>query len=187
MNHMETDPNSRADRLSRSHLLVRPMDASDAVAVLEIYRDGLATGHATFQDTVPSWHEWDRTHLITCRLVVLDGDRLAGWAALSPVSARPVYRGVAEISLYVSAASRGHGVGRALLETLSEAADQAGIWTLQSGIFPENRASLALHDALGFRRVGTRQGLGLMTYGPCAGQWRDVIMLERRSSRVGTT
>ena len=187
MKHSENEPKVRHDRVGRRPPLIRPMEAGDARAVLEIYRDGLATGHATFQDSVPSWQEWDRNHLISCRLAAESGDRIIGWAALSPVSARPVYRGVAEVSLYVLTSAHGRGVGRALLESLTEAADQGGIWTLQSGIFPENRASLALHDALGFRRVGTRRRLGLMTYGPCAGQWRDVVIVERRSTRVGTT
>ncbi len=164
---------------------IRPMTAGDAASVLTIYQEGIETGHATFQEAAPAWPDWDRTHLAACRLVAETGAGLAGWAALSAVSARPVYRGVAELSLYVAAASRGHGVGRALLSALVDAADQDGIWTLQTGIFPENQASITLHRSLGFRVVGTRERLGLMTFGPCAGQWRDVVMIERRSSKAG--
>jgi phosphinothricin acetyltransferase len=166
-------------------LTIRAMRDSDADAVLRIYQEGIDTGHATFQDSAPDWAGWSTGHLPECRLVAgLDG-RTAGWAALSGVSSRCVYRGVAEESIYIGAAARGHGIGRKLLQALIEASEQAGIWTLQSGIFPENRASLALHQQLGFRILGIRERLGMMSYGPMAGQWRDVVFVERRSDRVG--
>ncbi|PPH86364.1 N-acetyltransferase [Rathayibacter sp. AY1D3] len=152
----------------------------DWAAVETIYREGIATGHATFEAEPPTWEAFDVGKLDVGRLVAVDGDRVLGWAALSPVSIRPVYRGVVEHSVYVASAARGRGAGAALLQTLIEAADAAGIWTIQSSIFPENTASLALHDSAGFRRVGTRDRIALMTYGPAAGTWRDTILIERR-------
>ncbi len=157
------------------------MSASDGEAVLRIYGEGISTGHATFQDHVPSWPGWDRGHLARCRLVSETGGEITGFAALSAVSARPVYAGVAEVSVYVSEAARGHRLGLALLQALVVASEEAGIWMLQAGIFPENVASLALHAACGFREVGRRERLGRMRYGDLAGRWRDVILLERRS------
>ena len=161
---------------------VRAMAAHDAERVLAIYRDGIETGDATFQAETPPWDAWDRGHLASPRLVAEDGDdgAVLGWAALSPVSARPVYAGVAEVSVYVAEEARGRGVGRALLEALVEGSEAAGIWTLQAGIFPENEASVRLHESVGFRRVGRRERLGRMH-----GRWRDVLLLERRSDRVG--
>ncbi|HQR17099.1 MAG TPA: N-acetyltransferase family protein [Gemmatimonadales bacterium] len=161
---------------------LRPMEPADWPAVAEIYREGIATGHATFNTEAPSWEEWDRSHLAACRLVAVDGGEVLGWAAMIPVSDRCVYAGVAEESVYVSARARGKGVGRLLLEGLIAASEDQGIWTLQAGIFPENTASIALHERLGFRLVGRRERLGKTA----AGQWRDVLMLERRSDRVGT-
>lgn len=156
------------------------MLASDWPAVARIYREGIETGDATFETEVPGWDDWDRGHLDTCRLVVeIDGDVVA-WAALSPVSPRHVYRGVAEPSIYVGAEARGRGVGKALLASLIEASEEAGIWTLQTGVFPENEGSVALHESQGFRVVGTRERVG-----EHHGRWRDVLLLERRSGRVG--
>jgi phosphinothricin acetyltransferase len=156
------------------------MTAADWPRVREIYAEGIATGHATFQTAPPAWEEWDAEHLCAPRLVALLGGEVAGWAALSPVSRRPVYAGVVEVSVYVADAARGRGLGRLLLGELVHASEAAGIWTLQAGIFPENTASLALHERCGFRRVGLREQLGAMQ-----GRWRDVLLMERRSRTVG--
>jgi phosphinothricin acetyltransferase len=145
-----------------------------------IYVEGIATANATFETEAPEWEQWDRAHLPHSRLAARSGGELLGWAALSPVSGRCVYAGVAEVSLYVAAAARGQGVGRALLRALVRASEAHGIWTLQAGIFPENAASLAVHCACGFREVGRRERIGRMD-----GRWRDVLLLERRSERVG--
>lgn len=161
---------------------VDPMLPDDADAVLAIYAEGIATGQATFQTDVPSWDEWDAGHLGAPRLVARTEDgRVLGWCALSPISRRPVYAGVAEESVYVAAAARGQGVGRALLEAMVQASEDAGIWTMQGGIFPENAASIAVHAACGFRIVGTRSRIGRHF-----GRWRDVVLMERRSLVVGT-
>ena len=159
---------------------VGPMEAEDWPAVAEIYRQGIATGNATFETEVPAWEVWDAGHLETGRLVARVGDAMAGWAALSPVSDRCAYAGVAEVSVYVAEDHRGRGVGRRLLAALIEASEEAGIWTLQAGMFPENEGSLALHRKLGFRVVGRRERLGTLD-----GRWRDVMLLERRSGTVG--
>lgn len=159
---------------------VDPMREADWPAVADIYRQGIESGDATFETAVPSREAWDAAHLTAGRLVVREGDRVLGWAALSPVSERCAYGGVAEVSVYVDAAARGRGLGRRLLEALVEASEEAGIWTLQAGIFPENEPSLAIHRRCGFRVVGRREWLGRL-----GGQWRDVILLERRSGRVG--
>ncbi|HJU54598.1 MAG TPA: GNAT family N-acetyltransferase [Pyrinomonadaceae bacterium] len=156
------------------------MSAADWEAVRAVYLEGIATGDATFETVAPAWEKWDAAHLPHCRLVAKFGTTIAGWAALSPVSARRVYAGVAETSVYVAAAFRGTGVGRALLRALINCSEQHGIWTLQAGIFPENAASLALHLQHGFREVGRRERLGKMN-----GRWRDVILLERRSEVTG--
>lgn len=166
-------------------ITLRPMRDADAETVLRIYREGIATGQATFQAEAPSWPDWDRGHLAHSRLVAEIAGEAVGWAALSATSARPVYRGVGEVSLYVAAPARGRGVGRRLLDGLIAASEAAGMWTLQAGIFPENRASLALHHACGFRTLGTRRRVGRMTHGPLAGRWRDVALLERRSAVAG--
>ncbi len=156
------------------------MKPADWPRVRAIYEEGLATGEATFETAVPAWDDWHADHLEPCRLVArLDGE-VVGWAALSPVSDRCVYGGVAEVSVYVAADSRGRGVGTALLAGLVEASEEEGIWTLQAGVFPENQASVAAHESVGFRLVGVRQRLGRLR-----GIWRDVALLERRSDRVG--
>jgi L-amino acid N-acyltransferase YncA len=160
----------------RVKLVIAPMEAAHWNGVRDVYLEGIATGHATFQTEAPEWSAWDAAHHAHSRLVALDGDRVAGWAALSPVSARPVYAGVAEVSVYVAAAYRGRGVGRALLAALVESSEANGVWTLQAGIFPENTASVALHERCGFRAVGRRERLGRLH-----GTWRDVLLLERRS------
>jgi len=161
------------------------MCAGDEEHVLRIYGEGIATGHATFEGTVPSWEAWDRGHLEACRLVASHDGSVIGWAALSATSQRPVYRGVAELSIYISALARGRGVGDALLATLITSSEAEGIWSLQAGVFPENAASLRLHERHGFRRVGVRERIGKMPFGPMAGQWRDVVVLQRRSACVG--
>lgn len=155
---------------------LEPMREEDWPAVKAIYEEGIATGLATFETEAPSWEAWDEDHLATCRLVARERDQVEGWAALSPVSGRCVYAGVAEISVYVAASARGRGVGKALLSQLIKESEAAGIWTLEAGIFPENKASLALHKACRFRQVGYRERLGQLN-----GLWRDVILMERRS------
>jgi L-amino acid N-acyltransferase YncA len=156
------------------------MQAEDWGAVRSIYREGIATGNATFETDAPEWQEWDKTHLGDCRFVARREGQMVGWGALSPVSSRCVYTGVAEVSIYVTASARGEGIGKAVLRTLIEASERQGIWTLQAGVFPENGASIALHKACGFREVGYRERIGQMN-----GYWRDVILLERRSEVVG--
>lgn len=149
-------------------------------AVKMIYEDGLATGQASFQTSAPSWDEWDNGHLAHSRLVALDGETVAGWAALTPVSGRCVYAGVAEVSVYISAGHRGQGVGKDLLNALITESEANGIWTLQAGIFPENTASIRLHESAGFRQVGIRRRIGKM-----GDRWRDTILLEKRSTTIG--
>ncbi|MDQ1138327.1 L-amino acid N-acyltransferase YncA [Microbacterium sp. SORGH_AS 1204] len=161
-------------------LTIRPMRADDWPSVESIYRDGITTGNATFEAEPPSWQDFDRGKLAVGRLVAVDGDDVAGWVAASPVSTREVYRGVVEHSVYVSQHALGRRVGSDLVSAFLRDADAAGIWTVQSSIFPENPASLTLHERAGFRRVGTRERIALMTYGPWAGQWRDTVLIERR-------
>ena len=149
--------------------------------VRAIYLEGVATGQATFETEAPGWERWDSSHLPFARLVALaDGGRVAGWAALGPVSSRKVYEGVAEVSVYVGEGFRGRGLGRALLEALVRESEAAGVWTLQASVFPENAASVALHLVCGFREVGRRERIGRHH-----GVWRDTVLLERRSRVVG--
>ena len=159
---------------------VRPLEPADWEAVSRIYAEGIETRNATFETTVPNWESWDRAHLSEPRLVAEAGGVIQGWAAISPVSDRCVYGGVAEVSVYVAASSRGQGLGSALLEKLIRETEEAGFWTLQAGLFPENESSLRLHERAGFRVVGRRERLGKLD-----GRWRDVLLLERRSTRVG--
>lgn len=148
--------------------------------VRAIYLEGVATGHATFETEAPEWERWDAAHLPFARLVALAEDgRVAGWAALGPVSSRKVYEGVAEVSVYVGGEFRGKGLGRALLEALVRESEANGAWTLQAGIFPENVASVELHRSCGFRVVGRRERIGKLK-----GVWRDTVLLERRSRVV---
>jgi L-amino acid N-acyltransferase YncA len=156
------------------------MRAENWPAVREIYSEGIATGNATFETEIPDWEKWDSSHRKDCRLVARRGEQVLGWAALSPVSARRVYAGVAEVSVYVATAARGTGVGKSLLQALIAESELHGIWTLQAGIFPENIVSVALHKSCGFREVGVRQRVGKL-----GEVWRDVLMLERRSATVG--
>jgi L-amino acid N-acyltransferase YncA len=160
-------------------LRVDALAPADWPAVAEIYRQGIEDGDATFETAVPSWDEWDASHLRRHRLVARVGGEVDGWAALAPVSDRCAYRGVAWDSVYVRRGARGQGIGRLLLERLVHAADAAGLWTLQAGIFPENSASISLHQRCGFRIVGVRERLGRQD-----GSWRDVVLLERRSPAV---
>jgi phosphinothricin acetyltransferase len=176
------------------HYPIIPMPPALWPAIREIYREGISTGNATFETELPDWEKWDSAHRRDCRLVALEPldeppaerliplDKLTvlGWAALSPVSGRRVYRGVAEVSVYVAAAARGRGVGKALLEGLVQESEVNGIWTLQAGIFPENVASIALHKSCGFREVGARRRVGKLREA-----WRDVLLLERRSEIAG--
>ena len=166
------------------NLVIEKMTPEDWETVRAIYLEGIATRNATFETDAPGWEKWDRNHMQDCRLVARKGgrpfERVVGWAALSPVSGRCVYAGVASLSIYVAEAARGQGVGKALLQTLIEASEQQGIWTLEAGIFPENTASIALHTSCGFREIGRRERIGQM-----AGVWRDVIFMERRSQVVG--
>lgn len=148
--------------------------------VRRIYLEGIATGNATFEKSAPDWSKWDTGHLPSCRLVAIDSGSVIGWAALSAVSGRCVYSGVAEVSVYVASNAQGRGTGRALLNELVVASERANVWTLQSGIFPENTASIELHKRCGFRIVGIRERLGCMD-----GRWRDVALMERRSAVVG--
>lgn len=151
-------------------------------AVAAIYAEGIRTGNATFETTTPDWDEWARAHLKVGRLVAVDDGRVVGWAALSPVSRRPTYRGVAEVSIYVSERHRGRGVGARLLAALISASEAAGVWTLQASVFPENRATLRLHRRAGFRDVGRRERIAAL-----GGRWRDTVLLERRSRLVHWT
>jgi L-amino acid N-acyltransferase YncA len=167
-------------------MTIVPLEAAHWPEVERIYAAGIATGDATFESAPPTWEAFDAGKLPGHRWVAVDGDRVLGWVAVSPVSDRCVYAGVVEHSVYVDPAAQGRGVGRALLAALVASTEAAGIWTIQSGVFPENAASLALHRAAGFRVVGTRERVGRMTSGPYAGQWRDVVFLERRSGLVGT-
>jgi L-amino acid N-acyltransferase YncA len=161
-------------------LIIEKMCDSDWTAVQAIYEQGITAGDATFETEAPGWVDWDRNHLQDCRLVARKQDHVVGWAALTPVSGRSVYAGVAEVSLYVAASARGQGIGKALLQALVETSERAGIWTLQAGIFPENAISISLHRACGFRTVGCRERLGQLN-----GVWRDVLLMERRSKVVG--
>lgn len=157
-----------------------PMTEKHWDVAREIFRQGIATGNATFETSVPDWKEWDERHLPTCRLVAHRGDKVLGWAALSRVSSREVYRGVAEVSIYIAEEARRHGIGHRLLTALVEGSEQNGIWTLQAGIFADNAVSIRLHQKAGFRVVGTRERVGCLD-----GRWRDTLLMERRSAVVG--
>jgi len=155
------------------------MTPGDWEQVRSIYLEGVREGNSTFETEAPSWEAWDEAHHKSPRLVMRADDQVLGWAALSPVSKRRVYSGVAEVSVYVTESAKGKGIGRALLEALIENSERAGIWTLQASIFPENEASIALHLKCGFREVGRRERIAKLK-----GIWRDTILLERRSKVV---
>lgn len=166
--------------MSEPAVQIRPLAPEHWEPVRAIYLAGIATGDATFETTAPTWDDWNRAHFPTPRLVAIDGEDVVGWAALSAVSVRAVYAGVAEVSVYVAPARGGQGIGRALLETLVRESEHGGIWTLQASVFPENAASISLHKSCGFREVGTRERIGKLR-----GVWRDTILLERRSKTAG--
>lgn len=161
----------------------RPMEAADWPAVEEIYREGIATGQATFESAPPAtWEDFSGSRPAAFRLVAVDeGSAVLGWVAATRVSARDVYRGVIEHSVYVHPRAAGRGVAGVLLRELIRVAEDEGIWTIQGSLFPENTASVRLHESAGFRVVGRRERIALMTYGPFAGQWRDTVIVERRS------
>jgi L-amino acid N-acyltransferase YncA len=166
--------------------IIEAMRPDDWEAVRAIYAEGISTGLATFETQTPDWKAWDSAHLFVCRLAARvhaadgRGAMMAGWAALSPVSRRAAYRGVAEVSIYIAGWARGQGIGRALLNQLIADAEQAGFWTLQSSIFAENTASLALHRLCGFREVGRRERIAQRD-----GVWHDTVIMEWRSAVVG--
>lgn len=166
---------------------IRSMQPADWERVEEILAAGIACGEATFESRTPTWEEFDAGKVLAPRLVATDGvGTVTGWVAASPVSARHAYRGVIEHSVYIDPTHRGQGIGRALLDAFVTAADDAGYWTIQSSIFPENTASLRLHAHAGFRMIGTRARISRSVLGPHAGQWRDTVLIERRSTRDGT-
>lgn len=162
---------------------VRAMTTDDWPAVERIYREGIDTGNATFETRTPTWDAFDAGKLAAHRFVAVDETTgtVLGWVAASATSARPAYAGVVEHSVYVAAAARGQGVGRVLLASFLASVDAAGIWTVQSSIFPENESSLALHERAGFRRIGTRERIARSETGPYNGMWRDTVLIERRA------
>jgi len=163
-----------------SAFVISPLRPDAWEKVSAIYLEGIASGQATFETEAPSWDRWDAAHLPFGRLVARAGGNVIAWAALSPVSNRCVYGGVAEVSIYVSKAHRSSGIGSALLEALIHESERNGIWTLQAGVFPENLGSVALHRKCGFREIGRRERIGKLN-----GAWRDTLLLERRSAVVG--
>lgn len=165
---------------STSRFRIAPMLPDDWPRARDIYLEGIATGNATFETEAPAWPQWDETHLSSCRLVAYDGQTIIGWAALSAVSHRCVYAGVAEVSVYVAESHRGRGAGQALMQSLVNCSEQNGIWTLQAVVFPENSATIRLHEAWGFRIVGRRHRIAQL-----GGVWRDTVLLERRSEQIG--
>ena len=176
---------SRLD-VGMSDVTIRPLEPSDWTDVRTIFAEGIATGHATFEAEPPSWEGFDSGKVTHSRFIAADEHgSIVGWVAASPVSARAVYSGVVEHSVYVSHAARGQGIGRILLQAFIDSAEKNGVWTIQSSIFPENAASIGLHSELGFRSIGQRERVAKMTYGPMAGAWRDTVLLERRSQVNG--
>ena len=160
--------------------MIRKIQQSDGLRILEIYKSGLETRNATFETQVPSWKDWDSKHIQHSRLVYEEKGQVLGWAALSPVSSRGAYKGVAEVSVYVDTKYGGRGIGTKLMEHLIKSSEENGIWTLFSSVFPENKATLKLHEKSSFRIIGTREKIALHF-----GKWRYTIILERRSRKVG--
>ena len=156
------------------------MQPSDWQDIARIYAEGIATGYATFEQEIPSYDSWDQNHLSECRIVAEHNGQITGWAALSAVSGRCVYGGVAEVSVYVAENARGLGIGKSLMQELIVQSEDAGLWTLQSGIFPENTASILLHEKVGFRKIGYRERVGKLN-----STWKDNVLFERRSTKVG--
>jgi len=163
-----------------TNVLIDAFTAAEWPRICAIYLEGILSGNATFETEPPSWDQWDRAHLKVARLAARADDGIVGWAALTPVSARHCYTGVAEASIYVADSARGQGIGRALLQELIRASEHNGIWTLQGSVFPENTVSLRLCTTNGFRQVGRRKHIAKLN-----GLWRDTILLERRSDRIG--
>ncbi|PCJ98913.1 MAG: N-acetyltransferase [Flavobacteriaceae bacterium] len=163
-----------------NYTMLQEMQPNDWPLVSKIYEDGIKTGFATFETKVPTYAHWDDMHLEECRFVAKKSGAILGWAALSPVSSRCVYGGVAEVSVYVSENSRGLGVGRFLMEELIKKSEDKGIWTLQSGIFPDNITSIKLHEKVGFRYIGKKERVGQLR-----GVWKDNLLFEKRSDKVG--
>jgi phosphinothricin acetyltransferase len=161
-------------------IILDKMLPADWEAVKQIYEEGIATGNATFQQQAPNWEEWNNDHLSHSRIIAKEDGTILGWAALTGISGRCVYAGVAEVSVYVSDKARGKGVGKKLLQKLIEESEANNIWTLQAGIFPENIASIKIHNASGFRTLGVRERIGQMN-----GIWRDTVLMERRSKTIG--
>jgi L-amino acid N-acyltransferase YncA len=157
-------------------MTIQPLNKEHYPFVRKIYEEGISTGHATFQTTAPEWDEWNRSHLAHSRVVAIENNEVVGWAALTPVSGRCVYAGVAEISVYIDERYRGRGIGKILLRHLISESESHNIWTLQAGVFPENISSLKIHESLGFRKVGYRERIGQLK-----GIWRDTVLLEKRS------
>lgn len=166
--------------MNQLKLTIRQITPDDWPIVAEIYKQGIETGDATFQQEIPSWMDWNNTHLKNCRIVALVNGEIAGWAALTAVSSRCVYAGVAEVSLYIANNYRGQKVGTSLLEQLIIESEKENLWTLQAGIFPENIPSLIIHERAGFRKIGYRERIGKMN-----NIWRDTILMERRSNNIG--
>ena len=161
-------------------MYIRAMQPKDYPSVAGIYQQGIETQNATFETTAPDWETWHQRHLPHCRLLAVKDDIVVGFVALMPYSSRTVYKGVGVLSIYIHVDYQGQGVGRLLLNSLIEESENHGIWTLQAGILPENKASIALHRKLRFRKVGYRQKIAQLN-----GEWRDILLLERRSNKVG--
>ena len=159
---------------------IQQMKPSDWLAVADIYKQGIETKMATFETKVPEWEQWNENHIESCRLIAKINENTVGWAALSAVSSRCVYGGVAEVSVYVSSLVRGKKIGEYLLRNLIDQSEEQGYWTLQSGIFPENLASIRLHEKLGFRKIGYKERIGQLE-----GDWKDNILMEKRSNKKG--
>ncbi|HMQ78246.1 MAG TPA: N-acetyltransferase family protein [Ignavibacteria bacterium] len=162
------------------NIIIREITVSDYPLIRGIYEEGIASGNATFEKTAPDWHHWDTHKLPFCRLAAVLNNEIIGWAALSATSTREVYKGVCEESIYISAAGTGKGIGKKLLNTLIEESEKNGVWTLYAAIFPENTASIKLHLSCGFREIGFMEKAGCMN-----GVWRDTILFERRSKKIG--
>lgn len=160
--------------------MIREMQPEDGASVLRIFAEGIAGGNATFDKEIPTWEYWNKNHFSVCRLVTEDeNNNVVAWAALKPVSNRACFSGVAEVSIYIANSSQGKGLGKLLLQKLIIESEEKGFWMLQSGIFPENIASLNLHESLGFRTVGRREKIAQMN-----GVWRDIVLMERRSKNI---
>ena len=164
---------------------LRTMVTTDGEAILKICEEGIQTGHAKFEAEVPDWHKWDFRHLTQCRWLAEEEDTVIGWGALTQVSPRKVYFRVVEVSIYVSINAQNQGIGSILLELLIISSEESGFWTLQAQVFPENKISIYVHEKNGFRKSGTRRQLALMSYGSMAGEWRDVVLMERRINIAG--